>query len=92
MNNDVRDRAELEAFADLTIPGWREYAEVVQFLPNMTVTHGLAACEGRPGVDAIPGVKIAGDWVGDDGMLADSAVASGLRAARSLQLKRAHAA
>jgi hypothetical protein len=90
--NDVRDRAELEAFAELTIPGWREYAEVVQFLPNMTVTHGLAACEGRPGADAIAGVKIAGDWVGDEGMLADSAVASGLRAARSLQSKRAHAA
>jgi Flavin containing amine oxidoreductase len=88
----AKDRAELEAFAELTIPGWREYAEVVQFLPNMTVTHGLAACEGRPSVDAIPGVKIAGDWVGDEGMLADSAVASGLRAARSIQLKRAHAA
>jgi hypothetical protein len=33
-------------------------------------------------------VRIAGDWVGPEAMLADAAVASGLRAARSL----AHAA
>jgi Flavin containing amine oxidoreductase len=88
----AKDRAELEAFADLAIPGWRDYAEVVQFLPNMVVTHGLASCEGRPGVDALPNVRIAGDWVGDEGMLADSAVASGLRAARSMRASRAHAA
>ncbi len=87
--DDAADRAELEQFVDLAIPGWRDYAEVVQFLPNMVVTHGLASCEGRPAIDALPGVRIAGDWVGDEGMLADSAVASGLRA---LQVTRAHAA
>ena len=52
----------------------------------MTVTHGLAGVDGRPGVDTlgIAGVRIAGDWVGPDGMLADAAVASGVAAARSL--------
>ena len=92
--DDAADRAELEAFADLAMPGWREEAEVTQFLPNMTVTYGFAGCEGRPAVDAlgIGDVRIAGDWVGEEGMLVDSAVASALRAAASLQAKRAHAA
>ncbi len=93
-SDDAADRAELEAFADLAIPGWREEAEVIQFLPTMTVTHGSAARDGRPDIDVlkIPGVAIAGDWVGDEGMLVDSAVASALRAARSIQAARAHAA
>jgi hypothetical protein len=90
--DDVQDRVELEQFAELTIPGWRGYAEVVQFLPNMTVTHGIATVNARPAHGAIHGVKIAGDWVGDEGMLADAAVASALDAVRSLQKKQAHAA
>lgn len=92
--DDASDRAELEAFVDVAMPGWRKEAEVIQFLPNMTVTHGYAACEGRPDIDALgmAGVAIAGDWVGAEGMLVDAAVSSALRAARSLQAKRAHAA
>jgi phytoene dehydrogenase-like protein len=40
------------------------------------VTGGLA---GRPTIDStgVPGVLLAGDWVGPDGMLADAAFASG---------------
>ena len=96
--NDVRNRAELEAFADLSIPGWRDQADVVQFLPNMIVTHGMAACAGRPEVDAVGKklgsnhVAIAGDWVGNDSMLADAAVSSGLRAAGAIQMRQAHVA
>jgi hypothetical protein len=88
-HDDHAHRSELEAFADLAMPGWRAETEVTQFLPNMTVTHGF---EQRPDVNAIDGVKIAGDWVGDEGMLSDCAVASALRAAESIQSKRAHAA
>ncbi|HWE54279.1 MAG TPA: FAD-dependent oxidoreductase [Acidimicrobiales bacterium] len=42
---------------------------------------GLA---GRPGTDAtgVPGVFIAGDWVGPEGLIADAALASGRAAAR----------
>jgi hypothetical protein len=80
----AEDRAHLERFADLLMPGWRECLHYVRFLPEMQVTHGLHGLEGRPDVDAIPGVRIAGDWVGPEGMLADAAVASGVRAARSL--------
>jgi len=77
------DRRELEQFADRAIPGWRDQAEVVRFMPNMTVTPAVPTPEGRPGVDALglPGVALAGDWVGSEGMLADAAVASALRAA-----------
>jgi hypothetical protein len=81
------NREELERFADLVLPGWRDDAELVQFLPNMTVTYGMPGLEGRPDVDALglDRVAIAGDWVGEDGMLADAAFASGLRAAATIR-------
>ena len=47
----MADRAQMERFADLLMPGWRdrvaggtEHAGV-RFLPEMTVTHGLAGVE-----------------------------------------------
>src|SRR5262249_24087554 len=88
------DRAELEQLASRAIPGWRERAEVVRFLPHMTVTHAAFSTQGRPGVDVLglPGVALAGDWVGSDGMLADAAVASALRAAGMIQRQKQRAA
>ena len=82
----VRDRAQLERFAELLMPGWREQVHYARFLPEMVVTHSVTGLMPRPDVDApgVEGVRIAGDWVGSEGMLADTAVASGLRAARSL--------
>ena len=86
--NASGSRDELESVADLVMHGWRNEVEVSRFLPEMTVVHAIpeAGC-GRPDVDTLklPRVMIAGDWVGPEGMLADGAVASGLRAARSLQ-------
>jgi predicted NAD/FAD-dependent oxidoreductase len=60
----------------------------------MTVAQGIAGPEGRPDVDALgmDGVTLAGDWIGPDGMLADAAVASGLRAAEAVQRKKSRAA
>jgi phytoene dehydrogenase-like protein len=80
------DRAELEQFADLGIPGWRDRADVVRFLPNLTVTHGLPSPKGRPGVSALnlDDVAIAGDWVGGEEMLAGAAVASALQASGAI--------
>jgi phytoene dehydrogenase-like protein len=88
------DRRELEQFADCAIPGWREQAEVVRSLPHMTVTAAVFSPLGRPAVDEldIPGVALAGDWVGDEGMLADAAVASALRAAAMVQRQELRAA
>jgi phytoene dehydrogenase-like protein len=87
-------RAELEHHADLCLPGWRRQAEVVRYLPNLTVTHAGATPAGRPDVDALglDGVAIAGDWVGPEAMLADAAVASALRAAAMVQRQEVKAA
>jgi hypothetical protein len=60
----------------------------------MTVTHAVSSRQGRPAIDelGIPGVALAGDWVGGEGMLADAAVATGLRAADMIQRQRREAA
>lgn len=77
---------ELESVADLVMPGWRKEEVARQQLRGMTVSHGLPRSDRpRPGVvlpDAA-GVFIAGDWVGDEGMIGDAAAASAVKAARS---------
>jgi hypothetical protein len=85
------DRTELEEFADLLAPGWRDRVMMSRFLPSMTVSHAMATLDGRPSVDVLhkEGAAIAGDWVGSENMLADAAVASALRAARMVQEKSA---
>lgn len=82
------DRRDLWAHAGLA--GLRPSDVVAErFLHRMVVTGGLPLAEsgGLPGrppvqVDGADGLFIAGDWVGDEGMLADAALASGHRAAR----------
>ena len=62
------------------MPGWRDQMVVSRWLPEMTVVHAIPeAGRERPDVDALrmPRVTMAGDWVGPEGMLADTAVASG---------------
>lgn len=61
-----------------------------RFLHRMVVSGGrpLAANGGLAGrppvtVPGAPGLLLAGDWVGDEGLLADAAVASGVVAGRS---------
>ena len=84
----TRDLAELERFTDLLQPSWRDHVVHRRFLPHMTVTHALVTARGgglagRPGpaVDGAPGFYVAGDWVGETGMLADASFASARRAA-----------
>lgn len=80
--------AELEGLLDLLQPGWREAVAARRFLPKMTVAHHIPTAadggyEGRPSV-AVPEIAdlyVAGDWVGDQGMLADASLASAKRAA-----------
>jgi protoporphyrinogen oxidase len=76
-------REELEQFADIAVPGWRTQVELARFLPNMIVSHAIAEPSGRPDINALGmrGVALAGDWVGDEGMLADAAAASARKAA-----------
>lgn len=88
----AEDRPELEALA--TAAGVAEEDVVVRrFLARMTVYGALPLAStgglgGRPGIDdtGVPGVTMAGDWIGPEGLLADAAIASGhaagLRAAQ----------
>jgi len=77
---------ELEAVADLVMPGWR--AEVVsrQALRGMVVANALPRWD-RPRaavrVADAPGLFVAGDWVGEHGMLGDAAAASAIEAAQA---------
>ena len=83
--------AELAALCDRMQPGWRERVVERRFLPRMIVAHDLPRARAgglgaRPPVavaDA-PGLFVAGDWVGPEGMLADAVVASAAAAARSV--------
>lgn len=79
---------ELESFLDRLQPGWRTHVVDRRFLPHLTVTHALpeaasAGLAGRPDVASAgrPGIFLAGDWVGAEGMLADASAASADRAA-----------
>ena len=81
------DRSELEAHRRLC--GVDDGDVVVErFLARMTVAGTMPRADtggmrGRPGVDATgsPGIHLAGDWVGPDGLLVDAALASGHAAA-----------
>jgi hypothetical protein len=62
---------------------------VQRFLPAMTVINAIPSAsrgglEGRASVDVgeVPGLYVAGDWVGREGTLASGAVASAAHAAR----------
>ena len=76
---------ELEAWLDLTQPGWRDDVVERRFLPNLTVSNWIVTAERgglarRPGPDVpgISGLYVVGDWVGPRGLLA----AAGLWSAR----------
>ncbi|MGE6757814.1 phytoene desaturase family protein [Corallococcus interemptor] len=73
----------LEAVMDALQPGWREKVVAKRFRPSLTVSAGLpraanGGLSGRPKV-AVPhvgGLYRVGDWVGEEGMLADASLAS----------------
>lgn len=76
-------RAELEGLLDLAAPGWRRHVVHARYLPSITVTHDLAltttgGVAARPPapVPAVPGLYVAGDWVGPRGYLAQTALTS----------------
>ena len=82
------ERARLRSFAELAgidpadvLHEWALHRSVVSHGAPAARAGGLA---GRPSADALglPGVLLAGDWVGPHGLLADAAAASGEEAAR----------
>jgi phytoene dehydrogenase-like protein len=85
--SDTAER-ELEALLDLIQPGWRNEVVFRRFLPDLTVynaipTAAIGGLAGRPGppVPDVPGLFMAGDWVGPEGLLADASLASAKLAA-----------
>lgn len=92
-------RERLEAVADLLQPGWRAELVAARHLPRQVAVPVVPAPRGVPGgnspggrpaamVPGAPGLALAGDWVGPEGLLVDSALASGAAAARVLRSGR----
>jgi phytoene dehydrogenase-like protein len=86
-----QDRTDLEALLDETQPGWRNAAIERRFLPHMLASGALplAARGGMarrpaPRSEDVPNVYFAGDWVGADGYLVDTALGSARAAAGSI--------
>jgi phytoene dehydrogenase-like protein len=83
--------SELEGLLDLIQPGWRGVIVHRRFLPDMIVMNALplassGGTQGRPGpeVPGVPGLFVAGDWVGEEGLLVDAALASAKQAATKI--------
>jgi phytoene dehydrogenase-like protein len=84
-------RQELEALLDMVQPGWRAEVVAQYFLPHMIASNAIVQAKqgglpGRPG-PAVPGIRnlyVAGDWVGNEGQLADACFASARSAARMI--------
>ncbi len=79
----TEDRPELESLVALAGVDPDDVC-TSRFLASMTVSGGTPGPEhggmaGRPGIDAsgLPGVFLAGDWIGPEGLLADAALKSG---------------
>ena len=96
-NNDSSESVEqeLEGLLDLVQPGWRDVVVYRRFLPDMIVMNALppaslGGTRGRPGpqVVDVPGLFVAGDWVGEEGLLVDASLASARRAAELIAAHR----
>lgn len=80
------DEAELESLLDEMQPGWRERVVHRRFLPAMTVSNALVRPDVPRATAATPvkGLYVAGDWVGEEGMLTDAVLASARAAAKGI--------
>lgn len=82
----VADERALEDLLDRMQPGWRDVLVHRRFLPSMTVSNALptpAAPRPSP-ITSVRGLYIAGDWVGNEGLLSDAALASAKAAAKAI--------
>lgn len=87
IQEELEVKYELELFTSRLQPGWEKFVVYKRFLPRLIVSHGmLRAKKARPApvVKEIPGLFIAGDWVGAEGMLTDASFTSAKQAAVSI--------
>jgi phytoene dehydrogenase-like protein len=89
------DERDLENLLDSAQPGWRDQEVRRVYLPrmnalNMFVSAADGGLSGRPNpeVAGIGGLYLAGDWIGSEGYLVDSTLASARQVARLLLGKR----
>jgi phytoene dehydrogenase-like protein len=77
---------ELSALLDRLQPGWREVLVHKRYLPSMTVSNAIRDVDVTPAAatTAVKGLFLAGDWVGDDGILSDAALTSARAAAQAI--------
>ena len=81
------DRAELEGLLDLLQPGWRSEVVEARFLPAMVATNAVieaGADRISSRISDVSNAFVVGDWVGDEGMLLDAALASAASVASDL--------
>jgi phytoene dehydrogenase-like protein len=80
------EEQELEMLLDELQPGWRNALVHRRFLPSMTVSNALLTpnTKRHPVRTAVKGLYVAGDWVGDTGMLSDAALSSAREAAQAI--------
>ncbi|NMO94303.1 phytoene desaturase family protein [Paenibacillus lemnae] len=90
-----QNELELEGFLDSIQPEWRKHVIQQRFLPRMLVSHGMAmAANGglsrRPGpeVKGRPGLYMAGDWVGSQGLLLNASLNSAKEASKQMIAQR----
>jgi len=90
-SNPERDRLEMEHFLDTVQPGWREFVIKQRYLPNLIVynllvTAAQGGVKGRPSpkINDIQGLYLVGDWIGQEGLLADASFASAKQAAMEI--------
>jgi phytoene dehydrogenase-like protein len=78
--------ADLERFAEVVQPGWRDELLMHRHLPKMDAvsaitTPATGGLRGRPDGVLGDGLFVAGDWIGPEGWLTDAALVSGAQAA-----------
>jgi phytoene dehydrogenase-like protein len=80
------DEQELEILLDDLQPGWRDVLVHRRFLPSMTVSNVLVTPSTKRSsvTTPLPGLYLAGDWVGDEGILSDASLASARAAAKAI--------
>jgi phytoene dehydrogenase-like protein len=77
---------ELETFLEEIQPGWRDVLVHRRYLPSMVVSNALVKPSMRRPAPVTPinGLYLAGDWVGDEGILSDAALTSARSAAKAI--------